>query len=221
MPVTECGNCHWQLTGGEIRCPSCLAHVDSSADGRPAPTGQRGARRSPGLSLLARIDGRVMNEPSVFPARPSVAGLLVGLAAAVVLLPVLLKAFLPLIVLLLLPVIVFALLFRGMAGPAVGCLGSLVRAGRSLPAAGHPGGVTFRMGVGTGDGRTEVQWRGRPPRLEMGDRVQVTGLRLASVVHVLRLRNVTTGETSVSRIAVFLVLAGLMTVLALASYAGR
>jgi len=127
-------------------------------------------------------------------------GPLLAVAAGLLLLSLILPALLPLIVIVLLPLILIGLVFRGAAGPAVGCLSSVARAGRSRDRSSRPSGVTFRLK--SEDHRLrEIHFRGRPPRVELGDDVEIAGFVIGAIVHPLDLRNLTTGERRVGQAA--------------------
>jgi hypothetical protein len=139
---------------------------------------------------------------------------LLAVVAGLLLLPVLLPALLPLIVLLLLPIILIGVMFRGAAGPAFGCLGSVARAGRQRERSLGPTGLAFRV-RSEDKGLCEVRFRGRPPRVELGDDVELTGLVVGAIVHPLQIRNATTGEHRVGQTAVAVIAFGLILVLVL------
>ena len=224
-----CDNCGWELDGTEERCPSCLAtvsrrsaatgghggHGSASPGSRPressAPPSSPSRRRA---SLFVRLSGRVANQPTELAGSGSSAMVpLLAVVAGLLLLPVLLPALLPLIVLLLLPFILIGLMFRGAAGPALGCLGSVARTGRSRERSPGPAGLAFRVRSDE-RGLCEVRFRGRPPRVELGDDVELIGLVVGAIVHPLQLRNTTTGEHRVGQTAVGVIALGLILVLA-------
>ena len=230
-----CDNCGWELDGTEERCPSCLATVSrwsaatggrsdqrtASPRGRPPEGGGPSAARAPSgsrqrrASVFVRLNGRVANQPTELAGSGSSAMVpLFAVAAGLLLLPVLLPALLPLIVLLVLPFIVIGIMFRGAAGPAFGCLGSVARAGRSRERSPGPAGLAFRL-RSEEQGLCEVRFRGRPPRVELGDDIELTGLVVGAIVHPLRLRNTTTGEHRVGQTAVAVIALGVILVLVL------
>lgn len=225
--VISCSNCGWDLTGTEVRCPSCFMELSSPAprrsagarpsDGGRSPAGGARDRGSSSGVLVRNLSGRIVNAPSVLPASRPVGLLLAAAIACLLLLPILWQALLPLLVLLLLPLILLTMLTRGSAVSALGCLGSLVRPHRASEP--RPGGITFRL-RSPGERLSEVRFGGRPPRVELGDDVDVTGVRLGSVVHVLQLRNATNGERRVSRLMGTTVLLAVLALLAIASAVG-
>lgn len=218
--MTPCANCFWELAGNEDRCPSCGIVISGGTEksrsrwpdspgasprpgsGPSPPVPEPGPAPTPRSSFLTRFQGRVANHPSeLSPGGAGALGPLLGVIALILLIPVLLPAILPLVVILLLPVIILGLMFKGSAGPALGCLGSVIgRARSSRDQHTRPGGVAFRLRT-VDQALREVQFRGCPPRVALGDEVELSGFVVGSIVHVLNITNTTTGERRVSRLA--------------------
>jgi hypothetical protein len=162
-------------------------------------------------SPIETIEGVVCSNPQLVPARHAhgrALGLLGIVLLALLLLPYVLVAFMPLFIIgallmmvggrsgLLLP---FAL-FEGLARQGAGAGGRQQQA------------MVFRLQAADAT-VTQVQLDHHAGSVELGDRVCVSGLRNRGVLHALRLRNDTTGTSLVTRHLRALIAAGVVVLL--------